>query len=440
MRCLLLALCLHPSLNGTLLSAQTRPNIIFLMADDMGYGDLSCFGSKSNRTPNLDRIAAEGIRFTQAYAAGPLCTPSRTAFMTGRYPARTPVGIKEPLDWTKEDSLTGLSPDFPTLPALLKTAGYRTALIGKWHLGFVPAFSPQANGFDYFFGYHGGAVDYISHTDPHGRPDLYLNDRQEVRKGYLTDLLADEAVRFLANKESSPFFLSVQFSAPHWPWQIRGSWPSPLGNKEWKEGGSKAVYSEMVRVMDEAVGRIMRALDSLKLSDNTLVIFTSDNGGEKYSDMGGLKGRKFELWEGGIRVPAILRWPGKIRAGEVSDQPLIHMDWTATILTVAGVRAHPDFPLDGQDALRGLRETGGLGSRTFYWRVSRHGKKQAAIREGDWKFLKVEKEEYLFNLADDPFEQKSLSRANAAVRKELREKLAAWENSVLSPLPSHRCP
>jgi arylsulfatase A-like enzyme len=180
-----------------LIAAQTRPNIIYIMADDLGYADLSCYGRKDYQTPNLDKLASQGMKFINAYAGSALCTPTRASFMIGRYPAQTPVGLIEPLTGSKQDSAIGLTPDHPSLPALLKKSGYATYLVGKWHLGFLPASSPNKNGFDEFFGFHGGAVDYISHTDPKGNDDLYENEKPVSKKGYMTDLIMERTVDIL---------------------------------------------------------------------------------------------------------------------------------------------------------------------------------------------------------------------------------------------------
>ncbi|HEX5667762.1 MAG TPA: sulfatase-like hydrolase/transferase, partial [Chitinophagaceae bacterium] len=274
------------------LEAQPKPNIIYIMADDLGYGDLSCYGNKSIRTPYLDRLAADGVKFTHAYAAAPVCTPTRTAFMTGRYPARTPVGLREPLDQVMDDSLIGLTIDHTSLPSLLHKSGYTTHLVGKWHLGFLPQYGPLANGFDSFYGFLSGAIDYVSHTDPFGNIDLYNNYRVENRGGYMTDILTDKAIELLGQKHEKPFFLSLQFSAPHWPWQAPGDSVYPGGYKAWKEGGSKMVYGRMVETMDSAIGKILESVQKFGLEKNTVIIFTSDNGGEKYSDMGGFKEKK----------------------------------------------------------------------------------------------------------------------------------------------------
>src|SRR4030095_8933538 len=287
-----------------LVSAQQRPNIIYMMADDLGYADLSCYGRKDYQTPNLDRLAAQGIKLINAYATAPVCTPTRVAFFTGRYPARLTVGLYEPIAESHQDSLVGLSPQIPSLASLLKKSGYETNLVGKWHLGYLPEFSPNKNGFDYFYGHHAGAIDYISHSG-----DLYENETPIEREGYLTDLLADKTVEIISQHHAKPFFISVMFNAPHWPWQGPGDKPYPGGGiANWTAGGSPEIYAKMMKSLDDAVGRIVKTIDDLNLSKNTVIIFTSDNGGERYSENGIYKGRKMSLGEGGIREPAFVRW------------------------------------------------------------------------------------------------------------------------------------
>jgi len=193
----------------TVVAGQTKPNIIYIMADDLGYADLSCYGRKDYQTPNLDKLASQGVKFMNAYAGGPLCTPTRTSFMTGRYPARTPVGLLEPIDWTAKDSLAGLTPDYPSIATLIKKSGYQTYLVGKWHLGFTPAMSPMKNGFDEFFGFNGGGIDYISHTDPFGNNDLYENDKPVTKEGYMTDLLMEKTVEIIRRSHAKPFFIGL---------------------------------------------------------------------------------------------------------------------------------------------------------------------------------------------------------------------------------------
>src|SRR5258705_10311189 len=223
---------------GVFAAAQVRPNILYIMADDLGYADLSGYGRKDYKTPNLDELASQGVRFINAYAAAPVCTPTRTAFMTGRYPARTPVGLREPIDWSHNDTVIGLMPDQTSLATLLKKSGYETFLVGKWHLGFSPASNPIKNGFQEFFGFHGGGIDYVSHTDPNGHNDLYQNARPIKEKGYMTDLLLEKAVEIISRDHDRPFFLAMMFNAPHWPWQAPGDNVYPLGNANWKQGGS----------------------------------------------------------------------------------------------------------------------------------------------------------------------------------------------------------
>ena len=420
------------------LSAQ-RPNIIYIMADDLGYADLSCYGRKDYKTPHLDALAAQGVKFTNAYAAAPLCTPTRAAFMTGRYPARTPVGLREPLDWTNRDTAIGLTPDYPSVATLIRNVGYKTFLVGKWHLGFAPQFSPLKNGFDEFFGFNGGGIDYTSHTNPKGNNDLYENDKLVSKEGYMTDLLMDRTIDILKRKHEKPFFISVMFSAPHWPWQARGDQPYPtsdtaIGAREWAKGGSPETYAAMVQAMDEAVGKILATLDEQNLTANTVVIFTSDNGGERYSDMGGLAKMKSQLWEGGIRVPAFIRWPGKVFADQIVDYPIITMDWTATILALGNAAADPAFPPDGINLLPLITKKTNTIPRTFYWRATQRVK-QYALREGKWKYLKDEKGEYLFDLDADPGEKTNLKEKEKTVFDELKKKYEEWETTVLKPVP-----
>lgn len=413
--------------------AQRRPNIIYIMADDLGYADLSGYGRKDYKTPNLDRLAQQGMKFVNAYAGGPFCTPTRTSFMTGRYPARTPVGLREPLDWTGKDSTVGLSKDYISIATLLKKAGYETYLVGKWHLGFAPKFSPMQNGFDEFFGFHGGGIDYISHTDMNGNNDLYRNEMPVVKEGYMTDLLMQRAVEIINRPHPKPFFLSMMFNAPHWPWQAPGAQAMAAG-VDWKKGGSPEIYAGIMRSLDSAVGRIIDAVEKNNLSANTVIIFTSDNGGEIFSDMGPFKGRKALLWEGGIREPAFVRWTGKIPAGKETQQVAITMDWTATILALAGAKADKKFPLDGIDLTAVCEGKNPPLARTLYWRVFQRNK-QKAIRDGKWKYLQDEKGEYLFDLEKDPGEKQDLKNEQKNIFQILKDKYQRWEKTVLEPVP-----
>lgn len=415
------------------ISQTPGPNIIYIMADDLGYADLSCYGRKDYQTPNLDKLASQGVKFVNAYAAAALCTPTRTAFMTGRYPARTPVGLMEPLRGQHKDSMVGLSPDYTSIAMLLKKSGYETYLVGKWHLGFDPQYSPNKNGFNYFFGFNSGGIDYISHTNRKGHSDLYENETPIKKDGYLTDIWMEKAVEIIKNKHAKPFFLSVMFNAPHWPWQAPGDKPYP-DTIAWHAGGTKEKYAAMVKSLDAAVGKIMKAVDDEKLTNNTVVIFTSDNGGEKFSDMGIYSGMKMELLEGGIREPAFVRWPGVIPANSTTEQVAITMDWTATILAVAKAKTDPAFPLDGVNLLPVCTGKKKIFDRTFYWRLFQE-KKQKAIRQGNWKYLQYEKGEFLYYLKDDPGEKNDQKEKYPAIFNQLKKKYSEWESAVLKPIP-----
>lgn len=419
------------------LQAQQKvelPNIIYIMADDMGYADLSCYGQKHYQTPHLDQLASEGMRFTNAYATTPVCTPTRVAFMTGRYPARLTVGLYEPIAEGTKDSLVGLSPAVPSIAQLLHKAGYQTMLVGKWHLGYKPEFSPMANGFDYFFGFHAGATDYITHKNQRGADDLYENDKPVHKEGYLTDLLAAKAVELIKAPHQQPFFLALMFNAPHWPWEARGDQPY-ADTMRWTQGGSATTYAKMVEALDDAVGSVMKALDDAGLAKETVVIFTSDNGGEKLSDMGPYKGKKMQLWEGGIREPAFIRWPGKIPARSTNDQVVTTMDWTASILALAGAKADAKFPLDGMNIIPICLGQMKPVDRTLYWRVFQRNQNKA-MREGKWKYLQDEKGvEYLFDLNTDPTEKNDVKGKNKQVFERLKTKYRQWEASMLKPIP-----
>jgi len=413
--------------------AQTRPNIIYIMADDLGYADLSCYGRKDYKTPNLDALALQGVRFINAYAAAPVCTPTRAAFMTGRYPARTPVGLEEPLDWSKRDSSIGLTRDYTSIATLLRKSGYETFLVGKWHLGFSPVNSPLKNGFDYFLGFHGGGIDYVSHTDPNGNNDLYEGNKAVRQKGYLTDILAQKAIDIIHRDHSQPFFLGIMFNAPHWPWQAPGDSVYALGNDSWRKGGSPETYAAIVKSMDDAVGKILKALDEENLN-NTVVIFTSDNGGERFSDMGRYSGGKMTLREGGIKVPAFIRWPGRVPEATVTEQVAITMDWSATILAIAEAKSDSKFSLDGINLMPFITGRRRPVNRTFYWRISQRSQ-QKAMREGNWKYLKDGKGEYLFDLFYDGAEKNDLKEREKEVFDILKKKYDDWEKTVLKPVP-----
>ena len=394
----------------------------------MGYADLSGYGRKDYQTPNLDKLASQGIKFLNAYSSAPVCSPTRASFMTGRYPAKFSFGIREPMI-PERDSSIGLTPDIPSIAIQLKNSGYETALIGKWHLGFVDRFGPNRNGFDYFYGIRTGATDYISHKGDGGKPDLYENEIPIAQEGYLTNMLKDRAIKFIKQKHAKPFFLSLQFTAPHWPWQGPGDAAYP-DTMRMSAGGSPQIFAQMMKSLDDAVGDIMKASDEASISNNTLVIFTSDNGGTTYSDNGIYQGKKLSLWEGGIRVPAFVKWPGKIKANMITKQVVITMDWTATILSVAGI--NNSSMLDGVNLLNVLTGKENQFDRTLYWRTMERSKHKA-IRDGNWKYLQDEKGEYLFDLSIDPSEKNNVKEKFPAELEKLKQKYSVWESSVLKP-------
>ncbi|MHA4844162.1 sulfatase-like hydrolase/transferase [Flavitalea antarctica] len=415
-----------------------QPNIIYIMADDMGYADLSCFGRKDYQTPNFDKLASEGMIFKNAYAAAAVCTPTRAAFMTGRYPARTEIGLLEPWIPSPRDEEIGLSESDFSIAAAMKKAGYETALIGKWHLGRGTRFTPAKNGFDYFYGIKTGAADYFSHKGDAGRIDMYENENLIEPTGYMTDLLAAKAIAFLDTPHAKPFFLSLQFTAPHWPWQ--GPTDKALNDSLFQlprgmmSNGSPAIYAAMMKSLDDQIGNIMATLKSKGLEKNTVIIFTSDNGGEKFSDMGPYSKGKMSAWEGGVRVPAFVKWPGKIKPGTSARQPVITMDWTATILAIAGAKGDSRLPPDGINLIPVFENSKLETARTFYWRLTQRTN-QHAILEGNWKYLNDAGKEYLFNIAEDPGEKVNLSQTNPGKLSNLKEKYLAWQNSILVPLP-----
>lgn len=419
--------------------APERPNVLFILADDLGWGDLSCYGRPDYRTPNLDRLAAEGTRFTNAYSASPVCTPTRVAFATGRYPARTAVGLEEPLAWKRQLAAQkrdpGLPAEHPTVASLAKSAGYSTALVGKWHLGYLPTYSPLKSGYEEFFGIMSGGADYFTHADANGDIDLFEREVPVERAGYMTDLLTDRAVEYLSRRHARPFYLSLHYTAPHWPWEgprdEAVSRTLGQGYAGVTAGGSPKVYGAMMKSLDDGVGRVMSALARARLDRHTLVIFTSDNGGERFSFNWPFRGKKLELFEGGIRVPAIARWPGRIPAARTTDQVAVTMDWTATIAAAAGARPHPDYPLDGVDLLPFLRGSQQTFERTLFWRHD----VQSAARSGRWKYMHDGTNEYLFDLASDESEQADFRRSHAAEFERLKAAHAAWDKGLLPRRP-----
>ncbi len=408
-----------------------RPGFVFILADDLGYADLGCYGGRSHCSPELDRMAAEGLRFTDGYSNSPVCSPTRFALMTGRWQYRLRGGNDEPIATRhRGDPVLGLPPSHPTLPSVLRDAGYRTALVGKWHLGFLPHFGPLKSGYQEFFGSMSGGLDYFTHKDSADAHDLYQDEEEAHRVGYLTDLISDRAVEFVERQPRQPFLLSVHYTAPHWPWETRADEAEArrLPKLYHFDGGSVQTYLTMIRHMDEGIGRIRDALKKAGVDENTLVVFTSDNGGERFSDTWPLVGRKMDLLEGGIRVPYIVRWPARVKPGGVTSQHAITMDWVATFFEAAGVSPHPDFPLDGKSLVAVLEEPHSVFERELYWRMK--FRNQKAIRAGNWKWLSLDGDEFLYDLAQDSRERANFGKREPLRLAAMRARYAEWESAL----------
>jgi len=415
-------------------SRTRKPNILFIMADDMGYADLSCYGAQGYKTPVLDKLASDGMRFTQAYANCPICSPTRVALLTGRYQGHFKAGLNEPNVGFPPGQEIPL--ETPTVASLLRDAGYRTALVGKFHVAKVPEFGPQRYGYDSFFGITGGGADYFLHRANH-EPEtpeggLHEGSRPVSRDGYMTDILADEAIRQIKAGGTKPLFMSLHFTAPHWPWEgpEDGERAKTLKNMRDPSGGSLETYAKMMMSLDANIGRVLQALADQGMAEDTIVIFTSDNGAERYSNTWPLVGYKGELLEGGIRVPMIVRWPGRIRPGSVTDQVAISMDTVPTFLAAAGAGI-PAY-LEGRNLLPQLLGEAAPAERTLYWRMRAND--QAAVRQGDWKYLRIGGKEHLFNVRLDPRERAELVDVHPDVVKELKAKWEAW-NATMLPYP-----
>lgn len=410
-----------------------KPNIIFMMADDMGYADVSCYGRRDYRTQHIDRIAERGMRFLQGYANSAVCSSTRTALMTGRYQYRLPLGLEEPLAGERSPKV-GLPPEHPTLPSLLRKASYGTALIGKWHLGELPDYGPLKSGYDHFWGFRGGALDYFSHRSTGDKSDLWDDDRPIQTQGYLTELLGDQAIKVIDHyaKGSRPFFLSLHFNAPHWPWEGPNDEAESLRVAGTPlrafDAGSQKTYAEMVLAMDEQVGRILDALDRLSLADDTIIIFTSDNGGERFADTWPFSGQKTELLEGGLRVPSIISWPGVTKAGSTSEQSIITMDWVPTLLAAAGTMPDKAFASDGWDLAPYLRGAPPR-SRKLFWRYKAN--RQRAMRDGDYKYLRILDNSFLFNVTADPLERANLKDRQKAIFVRMEAEWRSWNATML---------
>jgi arylsulfatase A len=408
--------------------ATTMPNIVFIMTDDVGYGDIGSYGAPDIRTPNIDQLARDGIKFTDFYSNGATCTPTRAGFITGRYQQR--YGLEIPLPSPPAEG-RGLPANGHSLPQLLKNAGYSTGLIGKWHLGYADNQDPLAHGFDYFFGFKSGFIDYYQHTNGIGEEDLWENNVKITQDGYMTDLITQRSLAFINDYSAKPFFLSVQYNAAHWPYQPPDMPSTAVDHAahlqpHMENAGTRADYAAMLERADQGIGMILQALEAAGLTNNTLVIFTNDNGGEWLSRTAPLFNRKGTVWEGGIRVPAIFKWPGIIPAGQVTNQVGITMDITATLLAVSKAEVPTTLQLEGINLLPILTGSTDNVNRTLFWRTAT----EKAVRSGDIKLVIQSGRTYIYNVKDDVGERNDLTSSQQADARRLRGLLDAWEADV----------
>jgi len=414
------------------------------MADDLGYGDVGCYGCSDIRTLAIDSLAADGVRFTTFYSNAPECTPTRTALLTGRYQHRVGglecalgignVGRYDDAIRLRRTRDLGLPVEEMSIARMLKDAGYATGISGKWHLGYEPKFFPLRHGFDSWFGPVGGAVDYFHHIEYTGKPALCENDKPVEREGYLTDLITDEAVEFIQRRRINPFFLYVAYTAPHTPYQGPDDKKSePVPQADYNKG-SRETYAAMVERMDQGVGRILKSLDSAGLTDNTLVIFMSDNGANRTGSNLPFSGYKGNLFEGGIRVPCIAKWPGVLARGMVSDQPCMTMDFSCSIVRAAGTKPPTDRKFDGMDILQAVASNQPVQKRTLFWRIRRGERTRKAVRDGSLKYIRLQDgdnvKEYLFDLERDPAEKNNLFNQQPDNVRKLKTLLRNWEQKV----------
>lgn len=430
---------------------EKKPNFIVIMTDDQGYGDLSCMGNTDFVTPNIDSLAKSGVRFTDWYAGSPVCSPSRACLMTGRYPGN--AGVRAILAGHRKAS--GLTPKVPTLASALKKEGYQTNLVGKWHLGLAEECRPNRNGYDYFYGFMAGCIDYYSHifywgmADGHTNPthDLWENEREIYDNGeYFTDLVtrkAVERIRVCGQKEE-PFFLFVGYNAPHYPMHAPRKYMDRFAHLPW----DRQVMAAMISAVDDGVGDIVDELKRQGIYENTCIFYQSDNGPSRESRNwmdgredpyygglpGGLKGHKYSLFEGGIRVPGIFSYPGKVPGNQVIHEPCGAMDIFPTLLKEAG--GNPgDYELDGRDIMEVMTQGASSPHREIFWEME----EQTAVRRGDYKLVLngvleegegIQDPVFLSDLSKDPSESRNLAEELPELTRELTEQALAWRNQL----------
>ncbi|MBI1368008.1 MAG: sulfatase-like hydrolase/transferase [Planctomycetes bacterium] len=409
-----------------------KPNIIIILADDMGYGDASCYGGKAVKTPHIDQLAAEGLRFTDFHASGCVCSPTRAGLVTGRYQQRTGVDQVVNADDDEPSHDLALQLSEITFAERLRDAGYNTAMFGKWHLGYAPRYNPSLQGFEIFRGYVSGNVDYQNHLDRMGKPDWWENLELTPEKGYSVHLISQHAVKFIETHTEQPFCLYIAQESVHAPYQGPGDPPVRA------EGRTKDVYpdhydkhrafNEMLAEMDKGVGEIVGAVKRADMADRTFIFFFSDNGGTPMSSNGPLRGFKGSLWEGGHREPAIAWWPGKIKPG-VTDELAISIDLMPTLLELGGATMPEGHALDGVSLMPLLMEGKALPARKVFWEYG----KQRAMREGKWKLIENAKGidgVGLYDLSSDIGEKHNAADTETDRVETMRKDLQAWHEEV----------
>jgi arylsulfatase A-like enzyme len=412
-------------------AAHARPNFVVIVADDLGYGDLGIHGGRDVPTPHIDSLAQGGVRCTDGYVSCPVCSPTRAGLLTGRYQQRFGHEFNTwPSRAGEAGSQIGLPLDQVTLADVLKRAGYATAIIGKWHLGYGSKFQPQQRGFDEFFGPLDGSHAYFPGADPQHGP-IYRGAVPVEEKEYLTDAFGREAVAFVERHARDPFFLLLTFNAVHAPLEAPQQYLSRVAHVADRK---RRTYCAMLSALDDAVGRVLKSLDQAKLAENTLVAFISDNGWPQKrnaSSNAPLSGNKSSLSEGGIRVPFLMRWKGQLAAGQVYGQPVISLDIFPTIAAAAGAEVPGNVQLDGVNLLPFLTgSAAGPPHETLYWRYG----PQQAVRQGNYKLLKRRDREYeLYDLAQDVGEKRDLATAQPDVVKQLAALYDRWNTELMKP-------
>ena len=415
---------------GTILSCTEsvrKPNIILIMADDLGYGDVGCYGNDLINTPDIDALAQGGMRFVDYHSNCPVCSPTRAALLTGRYQQR--AGIDGVVTAANHRD-TGLSLDEVTFAEVLKSDGYRTAIFGKWHVGYSPEFNPVNQGFDEFIGYVSGNVDYVSHIDQVGIEDWWKQDKLVPENGYVTDLVTQHGLDFIKRYKNNPFCLYLAHESPHYPYQGPDDPPDrTVGNPQPTQGSrqdKRAAYKEMIESMDKGLGEIVKAVKEEGLLNDTFIFFCSDNGSTGPGSAGPLRGKKGTLWEGGTRVPAIAYWPGKIEAGSTTSERVVSMDLFPTFLSIAGYSKPVDLDFDGIDFSSVLFQKNKLPERDLYFRFQKY----RAVMSGPWKYHYDGNEHYLFNLEKDLGEKENLAKLCPEKLQELMNNYHVWEKEV----------